>query len=191
MAKKELAALLNISKSQLSQWLAEGMPGPENAEGAKKWVLENKRQRTRGNQPEPLKASAIKSASEGNEWEDRLSRARQTELETHRAYMAELNGGSPIKLEKLLACHSRAVQAVGEAEQIAFKVRKDTGDLATREEFRAVMKVVLEPIRQSLDGLPINEASRCNPAMPDVARKTLEEWRDKLLTRIMGLEVKL
>lgn len=188
----QFAKDVGIARGNYYVFIEEGMPKMPDVDGAKKWVAENKKQRGLG---PPDKTNndrrEVPDSGHGDEWDDRLVRARQTERETHKAYMESLALGEAGKLEKLLSCHSRAVQAVGEAEQIAFKVRKDTGELATRDEFRAVMKTVLEPIRQALDGLAKGEASRCNPTMPDVARTTLEAWRDKLLVRIQGLEVKL
>lgn len=181
---------VGINRTNYYKFAGEGMPETPDVEGGKKWVYENKSQRKLGPPETSRRKGSIAPLDDNDTWEGRLVRARQTERETHKAYLDALASDSKT-VERLLVCHARSVQAVGEAEEIARKIQKDSGEIATRDEFRVIMATVLTPLRQALDGLPVNEATRCNPEMPDVARRVLEEWRDGLLVRLSGLEKKL
>jgi hypothetical protein len=182
--KKAFAAKLGISPQQLSNWLAEGMPKPPDIKGANDWIRKNKAQRGKAMDRPAPPGPLIQVEDSGDSWESRVIRAKQTERETHKAYLDALASGEALKLEKLLSCHSRAVQAVGEAETLANKVQIDTKQLLRADDVRAIMREVALPLKARIESLPLQERGHCNPANPEIAELALREWVQRTLVMV-------
>lgn len=56
------------------------------------------------------------------------------------------------------------------------EVEREAGTLRPVDDLREAYRVSMEPLKQSLDGMPDGLATRCNPTDPDLAREALRQW---------------
>lgn len=123
----------------------------------------------------------------GDDWPDRVSRAREMERSSYQAYISAVQSGDVGQLERLQAAHVKSISTVADVEERALQA--ELGDKTIKYvDAEAVMVAVLTPLREALDKLPLNERTNCNPDHPEIAEKALMEWRDRLLIRASSAE---
>ena len=106
------------------------------------------------------------------------------EVDVYNASQTAIGRKEFSQLQSLLSSYQRALQGIAEAESTALETRIQSGELIHRDTARAILVELLQPIRSSLDLLPMTERSRCNPQQPEVAEGALRAWRDALLLRL-------
>lgn len=183
MNQGQLAQELGVSGALVTKWKKKGMPTADIGE-ARNWLSVNVRamHRPAGNGKDipPREATSLEDR---DTWEARLKRSRDTERQTSDLLQAAIAGGGAAQIPGLLKCHSQAVEAVAIAEKLAADARLHSGELIHRETVRAIMRDILSPLREALDKLPIGERTNCNPDHPEIAERSLTEWRNRLLAR--------
>jgi len=123
----------------------------------------------------------------GDDWPDRVSRAREMERSSYQAYISAVQSGDVGQLERLQAAHVKSISTVADVEERAAKA--ELGDKTIKYvDAEAVMVAVLTPLREALSKLPLNERTNCNPQQPEIAERALTEWRDRLLIRASSAE---
>lgn len=93
---------------------------------------------------------------------------------------------------------SRAVHAAGDlksektretkfrADLLELEHKQKLGDLVTLADVQRMMTETFQPIRDLINQLPSQVASRCNPTDPQCAMQALEEWKKVALPLIRG-----
>ena len=68
-----------------------------------------------------------------------------------------------------------------EADILELERAEKRGDLVPMAEAEAMVRDAHMPVRQRLLALPAEEAARCNPTDPHVARESLDRWVNDML----------
>ncbi len=193
MNQVQLASKLNVTRMMVSKWKARGMPVGDLGK-AKVWLAQNvssfkreaKAEKDLPELPDEDRAQSLQDDT----WEARVGRARLAERQADRLLQAAIKGGRIGQIQPLLLSKSKLLAEVSNVEDMARTAEIKVGDMVHRESVKSMLEQLLRPLRESLDKLPLNERTNCNPQQPEIAEKALTEWRDRLLLRCKSIEGK-
>ena len=124
----------------------------------------------------------------GDDWQSRLERTRQVEVQLYDSINEAIANGDVVTLSRLQSARAAALKEIRLCEQKATEAQLDSGIVVTVEHVKKMFVALLVPLREALDKLPLNERTNCNPEHPEIAEKALSEWRVRTLERCRKAE---
>jgi len=193
----QIARHLGVAPSIVSLWRKKTPPIPNDSlDAAARWRLIHAPARGKRSSKlaeaaqdvpqEPITTTTISSPTPpapatDTSWKARLDRCQKTELRIYDSLEKSIDTGDLVALQKLQSSHVAACREVADIELVALEVQTKARDLVPIDEVKNLMAGILDPLRRSLDRLPVTLAYKCNPGEPAVARQVLQRAVDRLL----------